>query len=228
VLKRKGAAHIVGTAFAVSATLALSAWHNFSDNEFAAGDVIMLCKEIRESVILRSCPTVTVLDHDAKEDWVVLQLAAQGTTFPCHATLCPEAELPSEQDNGVTSRVVGVKDFPCGLMNSCSHLTVGTMNAKVFNYGPAWRAKPGALRFADKFPAGVDFVVYVRGERTLGSCGAPYFAVSGKAFAFHVGSLNDADSEDAMTTTGHSHTSYSEGRVLARLPKFSARYGHLF
>jgi hypothetical protein len=103
------------------------------------------------------------------------------------------------------------------------------MYAKIWNYSAPFASHPSKkLHLVDQFPPEEECMVNVRGKRVLGSCGAPYFAENGKVFAFHVGSINNADTEDMKTSTGHSHTSYSEGRVLARLKSFTAKYPHLF
>ncbi len=218
---------VIGTAFAISGNMAMSAWHNFKDNGYLPTDVVILCKEIKASVILRSSPVVAVRDYDVDDDWVTLEL--NSTVFLNHVTLCPEAELPPDRDGAGQSRVVGVRDFPAGLIDSCHHLTVGSMKAKIWNYSAPFASQPTKkLRLEDQFPLENECMVNVRGGRVLGSCGAPYFADNGKVFAFHVGSMNDADSEDAMTSTGHSHASYSEGRVLVRLKSFTSTYSYLF
>jgi len=215
---------VLGTAFAISGSLAISAWHNFADYGFLPTDVVILCKEIRASVILRSSPVVVVLDHDVDDDWVTLQLVS--TVFPSHETLCPEAELPPDHDVAGQSRVVRVRDFPTGLIDSRGHLTVGSMYAKIWNYSAPFVSHPSKkLRLEDQFPSENECMVNVRVGRVLGSCGAPYFAQNGKVFAFHVGSIND---KNAKTFTGHSYESYSAGRVLARLKSFTDRYPHLF
>lgn len=228
VLQRGGdIVNVIGTAFAISDVLAISAWHNFTDTGYLPTDVVILCNEVKAGVILRSSPVAIVLDYDVNDDWVTLQL--DSAVFPSHVTLCPEAELPPERDVAGQSRIVGVRDFPAGLIDSSGHLTVGSMNGKIWNYSAPFAPHPTKrLRLEDQFPSENECMVNVRGGRVLGSCGAPYFAENGKVFAFHTGSINDADSEDAMTSRGHSHTSYSEGRVLARLRSFTAKYAHLF
>jgi hypothetical protein len=73
---------VIGTAFAISGDMAMSAWHNFADSGYQASDVVILCKEIKSSAILRSSPVVVVLDHDASEDWVTLKLALNIVSLP--------------------------------------------------------------------------------------------------------------------------------------------------
>lgn len=54
-----------------------------------------------------------------------------------------------------------------------------------------------------------DRVLQVLGDRVTGSVGAPYFAPNGKIAAFHIDGSDD-----------RSHSSFSRGFVLCRLPKF--------
>lgn len=226
-LLRKGVIRsLIGTAFAISDKLAISAWHNFTGNDFdTASDEIILYQEINAGNILASSPRAVVSDFDVNDDWVALHLSS--LTFPKYAVLCPETELPASDDD-----VVGVRDFPVGLLDSLNHLKVGRMSAKLWTYStPFEPSNPPSkkLCLVDEFPSGlVECMVNVRGGRVLGSCGAPYFAENGKVFAFHVGSINDADHEDMKSSSGHSHASYSEGRVLVRLRSFTAKFSHLF
>jgi hypothetical protein len=221
---------VIGTAFAVSPKLALSAWHNLSENGFRAGDVILLCKEVNEGVVLRSSPVVTVFDYHEDEDWVLLELVGSGSVFTINASLCPEAELPPDRDGAGQSVVVGIRDFPAGLISSFSRLTVASTQGKIWNYSSKVTPQTGVkkLRLADQFPPSEQNMINVCGGRVAGSCGAPYFASNGKVIAFHVASVNDADSADAKSSNGHSHTSYSEGHVLARLAVFTSKHAHLF
>lgn len=224
---------VIGTAFAISSHYAMSAWHNFTENGYQPGDVVILCNEIDAGEILASSPQVEVVDYDVGDDWVILRLVSSSPAFPKYATPCPEAELPPDNDDGgdeaVPSRRVGIRDFPSGVFESSSHVKVGSWHGKVWTYSAPHDSNPiKKLRLVPQFASKVRSVVYVRGGRTLGSCGAPYFTDCGKVFAFHVGSINDADTEDMKTSSGHSYTSYSEGRVLARLKSFTDKYSHLF
>ena len=99
VMQKDGAiARVIGTAFAISDKLAISAWHNFTAHGYdAARDVVMLCKEVKSGKFLRSsCPEMVVSEVDVNDDWVTLHLSSG--TFPKFAALCPEAELPSSDD----------------------------------------------------------------------------------------------------------------------------------
>lgn len=48
--------------------MAISGWHNFVDYGYQPTDVMILCKEIKASVILRSSPVVAVLVYDVDDD----------------------------------------------------------------------------------------------------------------------------------------------------------------
>lgn len=225
VLQRGTKLAVIGTAFAVSQKLAVSAWHNFTDNSFQAGDVAYLCKELYRGAILKSSPQVEVREYDLIEDWVVLELSSGDFSDP--VKLCKEVELPTDEypvdSNGATISIgkeIGVRDFPCGLIDSNERLTIGTMTGKIYNYSPPHTDTKYSdqVILVDSFPMAINSVLNIRGGRFLGSCGAPYFGENGKVIAFHVCSCNDADTSDMKSSSGHSHASYSSGHVLCRLP----------
>ena len=236
VLQRGANLTVIGTAFAVNQKLAISAWHNFTKNNFQTGDVVYLCKELYQGRILRSSPQVNVREYDVTvtEDWVVLELISGD--FSSHVTLCKEGELPTDEypvdSHGATISIgkdVGVRDFPCGLIDSTERVSIGSMTGKIYNYSPLHTdtTYSDKLIFADSFPTVINAILNIRGGRVLGSCGAPYFGENGKVIAFHVSSCNDADTGDMKSTSGHRHASYSAGHVLCRLPKFAAKYNSL-
>eukprot|EP00981_Chlorochromonas_danica_P015294 scaffold11564_cov180-Ochromonas_danica.AAC.4 len=215
ILLRNGDIAAIGTAFAISDSLAISAWRNFTDYEYQPStDEVILCKEIRKSVLLRSSPVAVVLDYNVEDDWVTLQLASSAL-FPSHVTLCPEAELPPERDVAGQHTVIEVRDFCSDGPNDYGHdFVVKSANAKIWNYGAPFDSSPAKkLRLEDHLPLANLCIVNVRGERADGGGGAPYFADNGKVFAFHASSL----------------LNYSyEGRVLVRLRSFTTKYPHLF
>ena len=74
VLQQGAKLALIGTAFAVNQKLAISAWHNFIESNFQTGDVVYLCKELCQGIILKSSPQVNVREYDVIEDWVVMEL----------------------------------------------------------------------------------------------------------------------------------------------------------
>ena len=234
VLQQGAKLAVIGTAFAVNQKLAISAWHNFIESNFQTGDVVYLCKELCQGIILKSSPQVNVREYDVIEDWVVMELISGD--FSSHVTLCKEGELPTDEypvdSHGSTISIgkdVGVRDFPYGLIDSTERVSIGSMTGKIYNYSPLHtdRKYSDQLILADSFPTVVNSILNIRGGRVLGSCGAPYFGENGKVIAFHVSSCNDADTGDMKSTSGHRHASYSAGHVLCRLPKFAAKYNSL-
>lgn len=234
VLQRGTKLAVIGTAFAVCRKLAISAWHNFAENSFQVGNVVYLCKELFQGMILKSSPQVVVREYDTIEDWVVLEL--KSGEFSDHVKLCREDELPTDEypvdSYGAIISIgkeIGVRDFPCGLVDSTERVTVGSMTGKIYNYSPPLTEKKYSrkLVLADSSPTTVNSVLNIRGGRVLGSCGAPYFGENNKVIAFHVSSCNDADTSDMKSSSGYSYASYSSGNALCRLPNFAAKYNTL-
>ena len=151
--------------------------------------------------------------------------------FSHSAQICAEHELP------VCGGIVGIKDFPVGwlLVDSVTKVTLESTRSKVSNYqvfsGSVVSKKRKFGVTETKPETEVERAVQVAGGRVRGSCGAAYFAVNDKVFAFHIESIDDGR-EDANTnnsfTSDRSHVSCSIGLVLCRLPKFKAWYNDTF
>jgi hypothetical protein len=232
IIMRKGTVcSVIGTAFSVSSRLAISASHNFTDNLYDQADSLYLCKEINQGVFLADSPMVSRVNFNSAEDWAILELLLGFQDFHNWVPLCPENQLPNEsEDAPAVEKDIGIRDFPSGLIDSMARVTIGSMTGKLYNYcaHSDHIVSINALQAAHSFPQAQRSMLNIRGGRELGSCGAPYFAANGKVVAFHVGSVNDSDTADTSSASGHSHASYSRGHVLCRLTNFTQEYPHLF
>lgn len=211
---------VIGSAFAIASDLALSAWHNFTEHGYQPSDGIILCKEICGGGILRSSPLAVVADYDEADDWVTLKLKC--AAFSIFSTLCPETELPPERKQGGGSVGIEAIEFPANLWLSSRHVTVSTLSCKIWNYSAPFVAHSALvpLRFADEFPQEDECALNICNRYDPGgisSHGGPYVAENGKVVAFHVRSGGHAGVDQ-----------FHEGRVLARLGSFTAKYAHLF
>ena len=220
-----------GSAFAISNQYVITARHNLLYTDGRVKDV-GLVKEMVEGVPLNETDIIKLklVKHSVDNDWAVLQ-RCDGETFPKHATVCPDLELPTDRST------VGVKDFTTGIfeVGSATKLKVLSVSTKVCQYEP--RASDNmnvssmmhipVIRKGEQMPLlpqRIEDTIMVIGGRVYGSCGGPYFAENGKVVAFHVRSLDDSPEPSGRSTrsrsSNRSHVSYSQGYVLCRLPDF--------
>lgn len=159
------------------------------------------------------------------EDWAVYKRSAGNFTHSVQ--ICPEHELP------VSGVRIGIKDFPVGLVSvgSVTKVTLDSFHTKVSNYqvfSDSAVSKKRKFAVTKTKPAtSVERAIQVVGGRVTGSCGAAYFGVNGKVVAFHKEIVDDGREEVSVSnsyTSDRSHTSYSVGLVLCRLPKFKVWY----
>ena len=134
---------------------------------------------------------------------------------------------------------VTIKDFPVGLSCSSSSSTpleIVSHKCEITQYQyrelAKKKEKTASLKSSEltvlsssarrrKTTVKPQDVLVVHIGRVGGSSGAPYFAEHGKVVAFHVESIDD---DDGATASPNSHTSYSRGYVLCRLPNFVRWY----
>jgi hypothetical protein len=223
--ERNGDMQLLGNAFAVSPTLAVTANHNLNE---VVGN-ILVANEFTPQLefFVPSVREVTKSHYDVSEDWAILKIQT-GNEFPLYASIASEMDLPSVGDK------IFIKDYPIDLaaVNDIK-LALHSIHSKVMQYSrrPAddgvsnpTQKKPRLIsvaEFLERPKLGEDEVMVETG-RVGGSCGAPYFNERGQAFAFHVNSSDDSPVEDeqSLSASHRSHVSYSVGRVLCRLPMF--------
>lgn len=226
----------VGTAFSISETHVFTASHNTLILGRIQQEIGLLT--VYEEPILMSDIIVanfTCSCEDADEDWVVYSRSAGN--FSHYAHICPENELPAKNDR------IGIRDFPVGLamlLDSTKEISVESFGSKVYQYevfvpistvapskSKSRKRKRNVVVFRSPIPDYQKRALTVVGGRVKGSCGAGYFEANNKVVAFHVESVDDGSEEVSVSnsyTSDRSHTSYSRGLVICRLPKFKAWY----
>ena len=224
-----------GTGFAISSKLVFTARHNCFDDNDVMYSSIGLVKEIVTGESNRRSAVIMLhhVESNAADDWAVFERVCG--VFVSSVKICPEGRLPSASARAV----IGIKDFPVGLINtnSTAKLTVASVGVKVYQYEKRLpdvdtvRTRKRSAAFimeiaedseiaAESSPE-VEPVIVVDGGRVSGSCGAPYFNADGDVVAFHVESLDDTAENSSSRS---SHVSYSRGYVICRLPSFVSWY----
>jgi hypothetical protein len=216
----------VGTSFALSDKLLFTAAHNVCEKNVVVREIGVV--QVYEDPVLIS--DIIVLTHechciDKDEDWAVYKRSTGSFTHT--VLICPEHELPMK---GIR---IGIKDFPVGLatVGSVTKVDLDSFHTKVSNYRVFSDSAVSRKRKFDvvetKPATAVERAIQVVGGRVSGSCGAAYFHVNGKVVAFHEESVDDDREEVSISNSyrsDRSHTSYSVGLVLCRLPKFKYWY----
>lgn len=216
---------IHGTACAISDTLVFTAYHNISDNKLKHCGLVRELRGTRE-VLNSDIIELDLVSFDVKEDWALLSRKAGRFEDYCD-TLCKETQLPS------VGTYVAVFDFPVGLITATvdgsMKLACDSLLTSVYQYEEPSRkvakSEVNSWKRVDKRtkPLGVESVITVKGGRSVGSCGAPYFTMRGAIVGFHRASLNDGnDCSDGDSSINH--TSYSCANVFCRLPTFVKEY----
>lgn len=222
----------IGTAFALSEDVVFTAFHNVEATGGQALEEIGLVKEWREDDILLDDIIIakyTAGNKKDDEDWAVYTRDMKGSYFQQYLNVCPENELPLKND------CIGIHDFPVGLFTSgtANAIVQQSFRTKVSTYELVKASKskiPKKKRVVKKRPKKrlhSEFrAIQVVGGRVKGSCGAAYIASNGKVVAFHVESLDDGDSVSIANSysSERSHTSFSRGLVLCRIPSFMNWY----
>eukprot|EP01036_Dinobryon_divergens_P024373 gene24373-32818_t len=202
-----------GTAFSISPSLVLTAFHNLASRKrMCLVKSLTISSEslkvLRSDVIyLKASPIYKNKD----DDWAILE--REVGAFDTFAEICGnDGELPPENSD------IAIKHFPVGLidLSSVTHLRVVSSNERLICFSP--RLSPsdepsaakkrklivGPLQFTIT-PAGAEGaennpseivekvadVAFASNGLSRGSCGAPYFTLNGKVFAFHVESIDD-------------------------------------
>jgi hypothetical protein len=220
----------VGTSFALSESFLFTAAHNICRAGNAPLPEIGVARFYKDPLVRSSIIVLTHVTHcsDKDEDWAVYKRS--NGAFTHWVQVCPEQELPA---SGVR---IGIKDFPVGLVTvgSVTKVTLDSFHTKVSNYqvfADSVVSKKRKFAVADSEPQIEERAIQVVGGRVTGSCGAAYFGINGKVVAFHKESVDDGREEVSVSnsyTSDRSHTSYSVGLVLCRLPKFRTWYNQNF
>jgi hypothetical protein len=229
----------VGTAFSISETHVFTASHN----TLISGRIqqeIGLLTFYEEPIVMSDIivANFTCSSKDADEDWVVYSRSAG--RFSHYAHICPEDELPAKNDR------IGIRDFPVGIAMFCDStktITIGSSHTKVYQYevftpistvasskSKKRKRTNNVVDSRPQIPDDQKRALTVVGGRVKGSCGAAYFEPNNKVVAFHVESLDDGSDVVSISnsyTSDRSHTSYSRGLVICRLPKFKAWYNQV-
>jgi hypothetical protein len=216
----------VGTSFALSDNLLFTAAHNVCEKNNPAHEIGVV--QVYDGLVLISDIVVLTYEchcSDKDEDWAVYKRSTG--SFTHSVLICPEHELP------VKGIKIGIKDFPVGLVTvgSVTKIDLDSFHTKVSNYqvfSDSAVSRKRKFNVVETKPAtAVERAIQVVGGRVTGSCGAAYFHANGKVVAFHKESVDDSREEVSTTNSYHSdrsHTSYSVGLVLCRLPKFKDWY----
>ena len=218
-----------GTAFSISPSLVLTAFHNLAGRKRMC--LVKTLTNSESSKVLRSDviylkPSPIYKNKD--DDWAILE--REVGAFDTFAEICGnDGELPPENSK------IAIKHFPVGLIDSSSvaHLRVVSSNEKLNFFSPRLSSSAvssaakkqkliGPLKFTitdnpSEIVVKVADVAFVSNGLSRGSCGAPYFALNNKVFAFHVESVDDCADMNAHSNSG-SHQSFCHGYVICRLP----------
>lgn len=209
----------VGTAFAISKTSILTAYHNRPQSS----DNFYLVRSLDRYTLLSQAIKLNkkAVRGDRDEDWIILQ--RDSGEFSTFAKICPETDLPT------VGAVIGIRDYPIGLISVFSIQNVQEESSKCECYSYSSKIIENVrelgfhFEFVHELPPTTNeprHVLTVTKGRVRGSCGAPYFCADGKVAAFHVASVDDGEEG----STDRSHVSYSQGYVLCRLPLFTEWY----
>eukprot|EP01038_Epipyxis_sp_PR26KG_P013136 gene13136-17603_t len=212
----------VGTSFALSDKLLFTAAHNVCNAKHVALGEIGVVRVYEAPVLIADIEILTHEIHccDKDEDWAVYKRSSGNFTHSVQ--ICPEHELPAGRVK------IGIKDFPVGLAEFVTKVTLDSFHTKISNYqvfSDSVVTKKRKFAVTKTKPAtAVERAIQVVGGRVTGSCGAAYFGVNGKVVAFHKENGREEVSLSNSYSSDRSHTSYSVGLVLCRLSKFKAWY----
>lgn len=221
----------LGTSFALSDFYIFTAGHNIRVGK--TGDKYLpeigIARQYTDPLEANEITVLSYVAHcfDKDEDWAVYRRVTG--TFPHSVAICSNQELPEKNVK------IGVRDFPVGLLTvgeSSTKISLQSFHTKVSHYemfieSPALVGKKRKFAVVkNRAPATDERAIQVVGGRVKGSCGAAYFSESGKVVGFHVQSIDDGDEASVSNTytSDRSHTSFSVGLVLCRLPKFRIWY----
>jgi hypothetical protein len=158
------------------------------------------------------------------DDWAILE-RVEGL-FDTFAEICGnDDELPPENSD------IAIKHFPVGLIDSSSvaHLRVVSARERLICFSPRLSSNVSSAAKKRKLIEPLKFtitdnpseiivqvadVAFASNGLSRGSCGAPYFVLNNKVFAFHVESVDDVD----VNSSSGSHQSFCHGYVICRLP----------
>lgn len=225
-LWESGELSVHGTACAITEKLVVTAYHNIKDN---ALQNCALVKELEggRQILKADIIQLDLTAFNEDEDWALLSRKSGSFADFCNV-LCSESQLPS------VGSYVAVCDFPVGLMTATTDgvmkLCCDSLLTSVYQYEqpskPVDMAMKNCWKIVDQLtePRVVERVITVKGGRSIGSCGAPYFTLRGAIIGFHTASLNDGEDASIGDGSSYSHISYSCANVFCRLPRFVEEY----
>lgn len=216
----------VGTVFAIASNLLLSANHNRLDPDTNLPLEMSFAKILRkkDGVIVPPDDKVglKVLAFDTKEDWVIFE-RTDSERFLDTAVLCEEHDLPDE--NNKHNVDITIRYYNAGLFKN--RLKQVHRKAQFFYYQDCDDVKATA-------DVEDEAEIFVSEGAVRGVCGAPYY-YQDKVVAFHVESDSEAmlfdrknDMCDMIESVISTHSHFSVGRVLCRLPAFMELYRRNF
>ena len=170
---------LLGTAFAVSDTLVVTACHVICEDNssqllskhfFISSTVI----KIGESNAMINPREISPSFCDEVTDWAILKLTTNSTPFLRWLTICPVISLPNVPANHEELKCYYA---PIGqyLTNTFDSMTIWSDNYKQVLQYNADRTK-----------------IYCDGGLYRGSCGAPYINHDGHVVALHLASMNES------------------------------------
>ena len=212
----------IGTVFAIAPNLLLSANHNRLDPDTNLPLEVSFSKLLRRTngkIVATDKIGLKVLSFDTEEDWVIFE-RVDSEVFQDNAVLCDEQDLPDEDSEHNVE--VTIRYYNAGLFQK--KLKRLHRRARFVQY-----EESDELTHTEN-----ETEMIVADGAVSGVCGAPYY-FGAKVVAFHVASdsealefheKNELNTEVESLTSTHTH--FSVGRVLCRLPAFMKFYRKQF
>jgi hypothetical protein len=222
-----------GTAFAISNSLVLTAFHNLAEKK-SYFEFAKLCLEITLDVngcfVTDKLIEVRLVQFDTEEDWAVLERVTGSNSSSNdndHAFTFADIALNSNVMPKINNPVT-VAEFAVGLLNtsstnqlSCSYKFLSVIGFESRKTPPPTKNKK--VKLVETMPDVVIDAIKLSGGGFNGSCGAP-FCFNSRVIAFHTISVNDNDNDSVSMSSHQSHRSWSIGHVLYMLPNFYRWY----
>ena len=200
----------------------LTAYHNLSEKDTVSGSFAIMKEFERGEVEEKDVFRLKFLGGNKDEDWAVLELKKPSYGgFNSIARICPVSSIPK-----IGSKIT-IADYPVGVFTHSHKIACCIVQTSIdrFEVNPSPPVSPDKeavivpQKKKSRRTESVDKAVIVQGGRSIGSCGAPYFADDNSVVAFHYSSIDDFD---ASSNDSRSYTASSVGRILCRLPEFAA------
>ena len=174
---------VSGTAFAISDTLVLTAYHNFSSGrggehhlECAISSKATKVDGLLVPAPVGGCISLKLLHFDESDDWALFRRLGDGT-FSTTLQICPQADLPNPSSD------VLVRQY---------YYSLGLLNNSTISDLCIWSDSTTLLQYDE----GGKFAILKRGK-TAGSSGSPAVTSDGKVFGMHLDSFNETVIENS-------------------------------